>query len=338
MSENGFAVLGYDIGGTKIAVCLADSSGTIRNDARLSTGALSDYRDVLPEMVAVGKRVVADAGYQLSDIRAVGICAPGPLDVPNGLMLKSPNLAWHKVPVRDDLARHLGVPAYLDNDANAGVLAEWFFGKAKGLHDVIYLTMSTGVGGGVVTGGQLMQGATGVGAELGHVILDLNGPLCGCGMRGCLEAFCGGRNVALRLQALLADRPDHALMKLPEVDGDPEKLNFQALRAGVQRELPLAVELWDEICLRLAQGIGIYLITFNPEMIVLGTLAYYSGDLLLEPVLRYLPRFAWPDMRHPCRVEITALGEKIGELAGVSVALYELVRQGTWELPAADSE
>jgi len=336
MSDSDSAVLGYDIGGTKIAVCLADANGQIRSDARLSTGALSDYDDVLPEMVAAGKKVVVEAGYQLSDVRAVGICAPGPLDIANGVMLKSPNLAWDGVPVRDDLAEQLGVPAYLDNDANAGVLAEWYFGKAKGLQDVIYLTMSTGVGGGVVTGGQLMQGATGVGAELGHVILDLNGPLCGCGMRGCLEAFCGGRNVALRLQALLKDRPDHALMKLPEVDGDPEKLNYQTLRAGVQEEIPLAVELWDDICLRLAQAIGIYLITFNPQMIVLGTLAYYSGDLLLDPVLRYLPRFAWSDMRDPCRIEITALGAKIGELAGVSVALYELYRQGVWALPAAE--
>ncbi len=336
MASNDGAVLGYDIGGTKVAVCVADCDGVIRADERLASGALSEYGDVLPQMAAAGKRVVAEAGFTLDDIRAVGICAPGPLDIPNGVMQKSPNLVWDGVPIRDDLARELGVRACLDNDANAGVLAEWFFGIAKGLQDVIYLTMSTGVGGGVVVGGQLMQGATGVAAELGHVILDIDGPLCGCGMRGCLEAFCGGRNVALRAQALLRDRPDHALMKLPEVDGDLSKLNFQAIREGAKAEIPLAVELWDEICLRLAQGIGIFLSTFNSEMIVLGTAAYYAGDFLMDPVRRYLRRFAWADMRDPCRLEITALGEKIGELAGVSVALYDLYHRGEWDLPQAD--
>lgn len=333
MSDDTYRVLGYDIGGTKVAVCLANASGTILADYRVPSGATRAYEEVLPQMVEAGQRVVEAAGLRMTDVHACGICAPGPLDIPNGVMRKSPNLAWDAVPVRDDLATRLGLPAHLDNDANAGVLAEWFFGKAKGCRDVIYLTMSTGIGGGVVTGGHLMQGATGVAAELGHAILDLEGPMCGCGMSGCLEGFCGGRNVARQMQDLLADEPDHAIMKLPEVQGDPEKLGYPALRAAVEAEIPLAMEMWDEICLRLAQGIGLYLMTFNPEMIVLGTIAFHCGDLMMDPIRRYLPRFAWKEMREPCRLEITALGEKIGEMAGISVALYGLYEAGTWTPP-----
>lgn len=328
VSDSEGFVLGYDIGGTKVAVCVADSTGKILADERFPSGATSAYDTVLPGMVALGKRLVTEAGLQMSDIKACGVCAPGPLDIKNGLMMKSPNLEWDAVPIRDDLGNALGVPTFLDNDANAGVLAEWFFGSAKGLKDVIYLTMSTGVGGGVVTGGHLMQGSTGIAAELGHVILDPNGPICGCGMLGCLEAYCGGRNVALRVQAALRDRPDHALLKLPGVDGKIENVNYQVLREGYKREIPLAIEMWEEACMRLAQGIGIYMVTFNPELIVLGTLAYYSGDLLMEPVQRYLPRFAWPEFRNSCRLGITALGDKIGELAGISVALYGLYERG----------
>jgi len=327
------AVLGYDIGGTKIAVCVADAKGNLLASERLPSGGMGEYKTVLPEMVAAGKRVIKAAGLKARDLKACGICAPGPLDIPKGLLLKSPNMMWDKEPVRDDLAEALDIPAYLDNDANAGMLVEWFFGAARGLTDAVYLTMSTGVGGGVITGGRLMQGATGVGAELGHIILDWNGPMCGCGLRGCIEAYCGGRNLTLRLQAALRHRPDHALMRLPEVAGDPEKLGYPALRAGVKAQIPLALEMWDEICLRLAQGVGIMLTVFNPQMVVLGTVAYYSGDMLMDPLRRYLPRFSWSEMRDPCRVEITALGPRIGELAGASVALYGLALEGKCELP-----
>lgn len=327
-------VLGYDIGGTKIAVCVADAAGKILASGRLASGATSAYEEVMPRMIELGKSLVAEAGLPPEEIAACGICAPGPLDIPNGQMLKSPNLSWDGVPVRDDLAAGLGVPVYLDNDANAGVLAEWFFGCARGLRDVIYLTMSTGVGGGVLTGGRLMQGSTGIGAELGHVVLDPDGPVCGCGQLGCLEAYCGGRNVALRLQDALRHRPDHALYRLPEVDGKLENLNFQAVREGAKAGIPLAVRMWDEICLRLAQGIGIYLVTFNPQIVVLGTAAYYAGDFLLRPVLDCLPRFAWREFREPCAIRITELGPKIGELAGISVALYGLYEDEKREAPA----
>ena len=326
-------VLGYDVGGTKVAVCVADARGNILAHDRVPSGAVRDYTEVLPEMIETGQKVVAAAGLEMSDIRACGICAPGPLDIPGGRMRKSPNLAWDDVPIRDDIGSNLGLSTFMDNDANAGVLAEWFFGCARGCKDVIYLTMSTGIGGGVVTGGRLMQGATGIGAELGHVILDVDGPMCGCGMQGCLEGVCGGRNVALRLQALLRDRPDHAMMKLEEVDGDLHKLGYPALRAGVRAGIPMALRLWEEICRNLAQGIGLYMMVFNPEMVVLGTVAWYSGDLMMVPVRHYLPQFAWKEMRQACRLEITALGDKIGEMAGASVALYGLYEKGDWDAP-----
>ena len=317
-------VIGYDIGGTKIAVCIADETGRILADERLKTGATRPYKDVLPEMIATGRRLVGEVGLSMTDLKGCGICAPGPLDIPNGLMLKSPNMPWDRAPLRDDLKEGLGVPAFLENDANAGVLAEYFFGSARDRQNVLYLTMSTGIGGGVIAEGRLLRGATAVGAELGHIVLDSNGPLCGCGLRGCLEAFCGGRNVALRLQHMLRDYPEHAMMALPEVNGRLDKLGYPSLRAAVRNEIPLALEMWDEIAFRLAQGIGTLLHIFNPEIVVLGTVAYYSGELLLEPVRTYLPRFAWPDMRDPCTVAVTALGDRIGELSGVSVALYEL--------------
>ncbi|HOG51770.1 MAG TPA: ROK family protein [Lentisphaeria bacterium] len=331
MSDKLMNVLGIDIGGTKIAVCIADSQGNVLASQRLASGATAPYEQVLPQIIGQARQLMVETGLT-KNIAACGICAPGPLDMVGGRIMKSPNMAWDAVPIRDDLAKALELPVYMDNDANAGVLAELFFGCAKGKKDVIYLTMSTGVGGGIIANGRLVTGVSGIGGELGHLVLDVNGPICGCGQLGCLEAYCGGRNVALRLQDALRYRQDHALMRLPEVDGKLENLNFQTVREGAKLGIPLAVAMWDEICLRLAQGIGLCMVTFNPEMIILGTAAYYAGDFMLKPVLAHLPKFAWKEFRSACEVCITVLGPKVGELAGASVALNGLAESGKLQL------
>lgn len=314
-------VLGIDIGGTKIAVCVADNKGNVLSSDRMPGATQRPYADVLPELIALCKSLVAKTGLTMADISCCGICAPGPLDMVNGRIMKSPNMIWDDVPIVQDVKQGLGIKTVMENDANAGVLAEWFFGSARGLNNVVYLTMSTGVGGGIVAHGKLLTGATGIAGELGHIVLDTNGPLCGCGQLGCLEAYCGGKSVAMRLQDKLRFRPDHAMYRLPGVDGKLENLNFQAVREGAKAGIPLAVEMWNEICLRLAQGIGIVMVSFNPEMVILGTAAYYAGDFMLKPVLEQLPRFVWGDFRKACKVIITELGPKVGELAGASAAL-----------------
>ena len=317
-------VLGVDIGGTKIAICLADDAGNVIASDRIPSGVQTPYEQVLPRLAETARKLVADQGLAMGDIRCCGIAAPGPLDMQNGVMSRSPNMVWADVPIRDDLARELGIKTSLDNDANGGVLAEYFFGGHRGCKDLIYVTMSTGVGFGVISGGNLVTGKSGIAGEMGHMVLDVNGPKCPCGLAGCMEVYCGGRSVADRLQAMLKDKQNHPMYRVPGVDGKPEKLNFQAVREGAKLGIPLAIQMWDEICMRLAQGLGIAIITFNPEVIVLGTAAYYAGDFLLEPVRRYLPRFTWQEMLKDCSVEVSALGLKVGELAGASIALNGL--------------
>lgn len=316
-------ILGIDIGGTKVALCLADPMGNILDSIRVDSGTQTDYSRVLREMLATADRLIERNGGR-ERIAAVGIGAPGPMDVRAGVLEKSPNMVWEDVPVRDDVANHLDLPVSLDNDANGGILAEWFFGSAKGRSSAIYLTMSTGIGGGVIVEDHLLHGRDCLGGELGHIVLDVDGPVCGCGQRGCFEAFCGGANMSRRMQDILADQPDHPIMSLADVRGDYSKLNYQVLRAAVCEGIPLARELWEDVCLRTAQGIGALMMVFNPEVVILGTLAYYSGDMLLDPVKKHLPKFAWKQMRQGCEITLPGLGPKIGELAGVSIALYSL--------------
>ncbi|MFA4943078.1 MAG: ROK family protein [Lentisphaeria bacterium] len=333
MGKEVFPVLGVDVGGTKIAVCLADSTGRILAKERIDGGGKQPYATVVPRIAEIGQRLVKQAGLAMTDLRACGISAPGPIDLDKGVVVESPNMPWRNATIRDDLAAALGVAAYFDNDANAGMLAEWFFGAAQGVRNALYLTMSTGIGGGVITEGKLLHGANGNAGEVGHIVLDITGPVCNCGLRGCLEAYCGGLGVAQRAQELLRGRPTHAVLALPEVQGDLAKVRIETIRIAAQQGIPMAVELWDELCLRLAQGIGVLQMAYNPEVIVLGTLAIYSGEFLLEPVRRHLPRFAWRDVRTPCKIVTTALGTHIGELAGPATALYSLYQEGAWQPP-----
>lgn len=324
-------VLGIDIGGTKIAVCIANENGEIIASDRFPSKGTT-YEDALQKIVALARELIVSKQMSVADISACGISAPGPLDVPNGMLLRSPNMTWgDQLPIQKDLTEMLGIPAILENDANAGALAEWFFGCGKGKKDVIYMTMSTGVGGGIVAGGHLLHGIGGNAGEIGHIILDINGYECNCGLRGCLEAYTGGKAVEQRMQAALKDRPNHEFFRLECVDGKLENLNFRALLEGVRKKIPLALEWWDEYCMRLAQGLAIIISSFNPEIVVLGTTAYHAGDLLMEPLMKLLPRFAWKDFYNTVTIRTSALGLRIGELAGVSVAFNELYEKGLWK-------
>ena len=323
-------VLGIDIGGTKIAVCVANENGEILASGRFPS--TRTYAEALARIPVLAQELLESKGMSLKDVSACGISAPGPLDIPNGALLRSPNMSWgDSLPIRRDLTVALGIPVVLENDANAGALAEWFFGCGKGKKDLVYLTMSTGVGGGVVSGGHLIQGSTGNATELGHIILDINGYPCNCGLRGCFEAYTGGRAVQQRMQAALKDQPDHAFFRLDCVDGKVENLDFRALLEGVRAKIPLALEWWDEYCLRMAQGVAAIVTAFDPEVVVLGTTAYHAGPLLMEPLMRLLPRFLWKGFCESVTIRTSALGLRIGELAGVSVAFNSLYEKGRWK-------
>jgi glucokinase len=330
--KNEILALGFDIGGTKIAAALGTGTGRIISSKRIKSENRAPD-DVLNEMLVAGNEMLKANGFKSSDLTAIGIGAPGPMDIPKGTISPCNMKKWVDVPVRDYLAEKMGVKAYFDNDANAGVLAEWFFGAGKGCRHLIYLTMSTGIGGGIIVNSHLVQGASFTAGEMGHIVLDPKGPVCNCGLRGCYEAFCGGRAVSQRMQREIAGQPNHPIIEY--VGGKIEKLGYPALIEAVKDKNGYALDLWDDICLRNAQAIGIFVNTFNPEMIVLGTIAYHAKELLLEPIKNHLPQFCWKEMIHAMKIQTTALGNEIGEYSGICVALNGLFEEGKWQLPWA---
>lgn len=324
-----FPVLGFDIGGTKIAVCLGTSDGKILGSRRITSKGKSPD-EILPQLVTIGKELLKEASISPKGLRAIGIGAPGPMDILKGTIAPTNMKSWVNVPVRDFLADAFGVPTYFDNDANAGALAEWIFGAGKGSKDMIYLTMSTGIGGGIIAKGHLVQGKSYIAGEVGHIVIDVNGPLCNCGMKGCYEAFCGGQAIAQRMQRELAGQLDHPIIK--HAGGKIEDVDMRALLGALKENNEYAVKLWKEVTLRNAQAFGIFLNTLSPEYIVLGTIARAFGDLFMKPVLEQLPNFCWKEMLDACTIRTTALGEKMGEYSGICVALNCMYEKGEFSL------
>lgn len=316
-------LLGIDIGGTKTSVCVGNNRGellAVRKMPMTAAGSVETYRRQLLEL-CFGE--LQQAGIKPESLDAVGISAPGPLDVKRGVLIKPPNNpGWHEVPVVAWLQKAFGAPVYLNNDANACALAEHLFGKFRGVRNLVYLTFSTGIGGGIIANGELIQGVTDTGGEVGHHVLDINGPLCGCGNRGCWEAFVGGRNVAERLKEQIRSGGIHT--SIVEKAGSLEQIDMRALELAAREGDRFAMAEWDHFTERMAQGIGNLIMILNPEVVILGTIAIHAGEFVMAPIRDKLPKYTWEWPLKACKVVASSLGTRIGDLAALAVAVTGL--------------
>jgi glucokinase len=294
-------MLGLDIGGTKLAAGVVDPDGGVHGFVTAATDP--DGRAGVERLLELGREAIAEAGLQVD---GVGIGCGGPLDTANGVLVAPFHLAgWHGIPVGELGAEGFGRPAVLDNDAVAGAAGEHRYGAGRGTRDMVYLTISTGVGGGVVIDGQLHRARSGNGGELGHVTVDWHGRRCrGCGRRGCLEAYCSGTSIAERANEV-------------GMHGATASDVAEAARAGN----PTAGALWDETCEALACGIVSIANLFEPEVVVLGGGVVRTGEQLLGPV-RELVRAQ--TIGPSVEIRQAALGDAVGVVGAAAVAYERL--------------
>ncbi|MEW6048842.1 MAG: ROK family protein, partial [Bacillota bacterium] len=192
-------VAGVDLGGTKIAAGLVDEGGRVLHRVELLTRPEEGPAAVMDRMIGSVREVCRAAGVRPEELQAVSVACPGPLDPVRGVVTEAPNLHWRNVNVTAPMREALGAPVYLENDANAAALGEWWAGAGRGTRSFIYVTVSTGIGGGIVIEGRIYGGAHWAAGEIGHTVAVVeNGPLCGCGRRGCLEAMASGTAIARR--------------------------------------------------------------------------------------------------------------------------------------------
>jgi glucokinase len=314
-------LLGIDIGGTKTVLALGDATGQVRARLRRSTEPSGDAGRDLARLAEDARRLVVEAGVALSGVAAVGVSLPGPLDLDAGLVLNPPNLpGWHRAPVRDALGAALGRPVHLENDANAAALAEWRWGAGRGTQHLVYLSMSTGVGGGLVLGGRLHRGVASSAGEVGHMPLVWDGEPCACGLRGCLEAYVGGAAWTRRLARVTPEASRVAVLAGGASNARPEHV-VEAAREGDAFAVAELARYNDHLSRALVQ------LTFvlAPEIFVLGTIPSAAGEALcLGPVRERVRAHTWGFLGEGLRIEPSALGARLPECAGLVVAAEAL--------------
>ncbi len=306
-----------DIGGTKLAMGVATPDGRILADLRRPSQAEEGPDRMIERIIELSREVIADAGISPDQLGAIGIGCGGPLDPWRGVIRNALNIpGWIDIPLVTRIESALGRPTFVDNDANAAALGEYRFGAGRGVRNLVYLTISTGVGGGLVLDDRLYHGENGNGGELGHISVRVGGRACHCGSSGCIETYCSGTNIAARAREALADAPDGILSTR-----QPSEITAEDVSAAARGGDRLARAVWDETMELLGGGIVSIVHAFNPRLVVLGGGVTRSGDLLFEPLRRVLAERAMPWLSEPVRIVPAELGERTGTLGAVAVAL-----------------
>jgi glucokinase len=309
--------LAVDLGGTNLRSAAVDLTGTIIYETRRPTFADQGV-DAVIDRIALAIREAADRAG-VSAATPVGVAAPGPLDPRAGIVHFAPNLpGWKMVPLRERLEALIARPVHLGNDANAAALGEFIFGAGKDSQNMIYVGIGTGVGGGVISEGRLIDGARGMGGELGHVSVDLSGPRCTCGSSGCIEAFCSAWAITHEAELLVACGRGAAIAAA--ADGEP--VGPRAVGEAATAGDPAALALLNRAGTALGAGLANFINIFNPETIVIGGGVAEIGEPLLGPVRAAVEAFAMPAMRQGVRLVPSALGLKTGIYGSAALVFY----------------
>ncbi len=310
--------LGLELGGTKVVAVLGTPAGEVIEQSRRERWTTGEPARDIDGLVAQARALLRARGLEEGSLRAIGISAPGPLDAARGVILAPPNLpGWRDVELVAALERELGAPARLENDANAAALAEWRAGAGQGARSLVYLTMSTGVGAGVVLDGRLVRGAHSQAGELGHVPVVEDGRRCACGLRGCLEAYTGGAAIAARLREALRAGRESVVLEL--AGGELERVSARHWCAAIRRGDGLALELQREFIRQLARGLAFVLATVDPELVILGTIVREHPDLFLGAIRSRVHEITLPEL-HSTPIVAAALGAQLPAQAALAVA------------------
>ena len=313
-------LVGIDIGGTKLATVVADNNGTILHKVRQPTEARYGSDHVVSKLIQMVDRTLALVEISRSQISAIGISCGGPLDTKTGIVYSPPNLPdWDAVPLKKIITTEFQVPTVIENDANASAYAEWKFGDGQGYDEVVFMTMSTGIGAGIVSKGQIYHGASDCAGEVGHQILIPNGPLCGCGNRGCLEAICSGPAIARRAQEAIQKQTETKMLKL--ANDQIAAVKSEHVVEAAQNGDPLALDLIHQTAFYMGWGISNLVNIVNPEVVLIGTIAVAAGDLLLDPIRRTVQQMAMTRPAQIVRILPAKLGDRIGDLASISLVI-----------------
>ena len=313
--------IGIDLGGTKMLVGVLDGTEVLWESRETSTGQSED------ELVELVVREVGEAREARPNATAVGLGIPATIDHDRGVAVSAVNLPLEDLPIRDLVSERVGLPVFVDNDATVAALAEFLYGAAKGKPNIVMLTVGTGIGGGLILGGEVYRGATGAGAELGHTVIQADGPPCqgNCPNHGCVEALASGTALGREGQAAAESAPDSVLGRMLATE---ETIDGKAVTEAAIDGDETAIGVFELIGSRLGVACSSFANIFQPDAIVVGGGVIAAGELLLEPARRELRQRALNPMNRTPILEAT-LGNDAGMIGAAAMARTELGRRAS---------
>jgi glucokinase len=312
--------VGIDLGGTNIKIGLFDSELKLISKTSVATKVDMGPEVVIDKMAQTTKKLLAEAGLSMQDVVAVGIGTPGPAKYSEGIIIKSTNMPTFKnVPICRMLNERLGVPIVFDNDANVACWGEYAVGAGKGVKDMVFFTLGTGIGGGIISNGELVHGCDENGAELGHMIIYPDGRKCNCGQRGCVEAYASADSTARRAREAIEAGAESSLTKVLEEKGEiTSKDVYGHLAAGDK----LAKEITDGTAKALAITCINMLHTTEPKRIVFAGGMIGAGDVLLRRIKDFFNEHIWTLKKEMVEICFATLGEDAGIIGAAALALH----------------
>ncbi len=313
-------VLAFDLGGTKFAFGVVAENGDILGSDKIETLAKQGPEQAIQRVNLAAQALLKKLNIKPEELIGIGIASPGPLDITKGCVDGSPNLpGWTGYSIVKGLSGFFNLPARIDNDANAAALGEYKFGAGKNKKNMVYITVSTGIGGGVIVDGRLMRGANGNAAELGHLTLNIDGPACPCGANGCLEMYASGTAIARRTREAIQAGAHSQILNLA---GSVEEITTHHILTALEKDDALAQKIWNETTEYLGRGLAVVINSFNPEVIVVGGGVTAAGDLLFKPVREKALRYAFPRLAAVCSIVPAGLGSNVG-VVGAAACAFE---------------
>lgn len=312
-------ILGFDIGGTKCAVITAKwENGNI---LLLAKDKCETDLSITPFQM-IEKLISMAENIMLEKPALIGVSCGGPLDMQKGVILGPPNLSgWDNVEITKILRDHFGVPAYLQNDANACTVAEWLFGNGRGFENVVFMTFGTGLGAGMIMNGKLVYGASGNAGEIGHIRLEKEGPAC-YGKEGSFEGFCSGGGIAkLGYEMACKAVSNGYIPSYFKVGMEAREVTAKSIADAAYKGDKTALEVYRISGEYLGKGLAILIDILNPEAIIIGSIFSRNQGLFMAPVIEQIKKEALQSSADSCRILPSGLGESIGDYAAVAVAL-----------------
>jgi glucokinase len=317
--------IGVDLGGTTTKMALIDDAGKTIDRWAIVTNTIDNGSHIASDISESINKKLKQYNLGPSEVRGIGMGAPGFIDMDSGFVYKAVNIGWENYPLKEELEKLTGLPSIIENDANMAALGEMWLGAGRGARDLICVTLGTGVGGGIIIGGDIVHGISGMAGEIGHItVVPKGGSPCNCGKKGCLETVSSATGIRrMGLDALDYNDSDSILRDLFEKNGDISAEDvFNCAAKGDQ----LSAAVAEKAAYYLGYALGTISIVVNPEKIVIGGGVSHAGKTLIDPLTKYFKKFSLPRVFDACKINIAQLSNDAGVVGGAWLAKTKIAK------------